>query len=384
MSSFLSNDAESAIMITNTFMVYLSRHFRTRTLVDGVIATAQFRCADARDHLYSLMSLFPIPPGLEPDYTISFEDMCLRFATTMLVSEQNLKTLTLAPDTFVAYNPGKPVPERKDLPSWVPDLSRQGLIQPLVSYTIRPQLFHAGGTAPPDVPVSTDPTGRILRLRGRIVDAVALLGTPLIFFPIPKEEELAGWHDIHGVLTRRSMNWIAECRRVAMSLPSPTPLADLDAAWAATDDRFRRDFYTTLVCGMTGMRDPLPEEMLGMAETYCQHLWSMFTVPGYQASAETLEVLHTHGMLFEGTLQNVSVTRAFCRTAEGRLAQARPTAQTGDVFCVVLGAEVPYLLRPSSEKPGVYKLVGDAYLHGVMQGEALKDSRYETVNILIE
>lgn len=76
--------------------------------------------------------------------------------------------------------------------------------------------------------------------------------------------------------------------------------------------------------------------------------------------------------------------RTFCRTEEGRLSLVRDEAREGDVFCIVLGAEVPFLLRPSPGKAGVYTLVGDSYHHGVMHGEALTDQRYETIDILIE
>jgi hypothetical protein len=43
--------------------------------------------------------------------------------------------------------------------------------------------------------------------------------------------------------------------------------------------------------------------------------------------------------------------------------------QSGDVVVIVSGAEVPLILREAPE--GGYKLVGEAYVDGVMDGEAL-------------
>jgi hypothetical protein len=92
----------------------------------------------------------------------------------------------------------------------------------------------------------------------------------------------------------------------------------------------------------------------------------------------------TYGALIEQSLLGVSGSQRFCRNEEGRLGQVRTEAREGDLFVVIVGAEVPYLLRPDAEKEGVYALIGDAFLLGVMQGEALLDDWYETVDIVIE
>lgn len=42
-------------------------------------------------------------------------------------------------------------------------------------------------------------------------------------------------------------------------------------------------------------------------------------------------------------------------------------AQPGDLICVFDGAQVPSVLRPSHD--GQYKLIGDCYVDGLMEGE---------------
>ena len=46
----------------------------------------------------------------------------------------------------------------------------------------------------------------------------------------------------------------------------------------------------------------------------------------------------------------------------------------GDLFCIIFGCSTPIVLRPFH---GYYKVVGEGYLQGFMDGEALKllDSR---------
>lgn len=53
----------------------------------------------------------------------------------------------------------------------------------------------------------------------------------------------------------------------------------------------------------------------------------------------------------------------------GRLGLAPKTAMPGDIICILFGCSVPVLLR--SRKEGGYTLVGECYLHGVMDGEAV-------------
>jgi hypothetical protein len=55
-------------------------------------------------------------------------------------------------------------------------------------------------------------------------------------------------------------------------------------------------------------------------------------------------------------------------------------AKPGDSVCLVFGADVPFVLRKaptkqSSEKYGrkqCYNLVGECYVHGIMDGERLR------------
>lgn len=41
----------------------------------------------------------------------------------------------------------------------------------------------------------------------------------------------------------------------------------------------------------------------------------------------------------------------------------------GDRVCVCYGVDTPFILRPSPED-GLYTVVGESYVHGLMDGEA--------------
>jgi len=63
-------------------------------------------------------------------------------------------------------------------------------------------------------------------------------------------------------------------------------------------------------------------------------------------------------------------------TRDGRFGLAPLNVHEGDVVCLMLGGEVPLLLRPSVGEPeGKYTFAGECYLHGFMDGEGLVVSR---------
>lgn len=61
--------------------------------------------------------------------------------------------------------------------------------------------------------------------------------------------------------------------------------------------------------------------------------------------------------------------RPYVSTKKRRLGLAPPGVQEGDVICIFYGANVPYVVRFG--RSGVGKLIGDAYVNGIMYGEAL-------------
>lgn len=242
-----------------TYMLFLLRHYRDkgRTLVDSVMATPLFNCSDPRDHLYSLLSLSRVATGIKPDYTVTKEEVCLQFATTCLVYDQNLKVPCLAPHTSFQVE-GQAPPERPDLPSWLPNLTGQGIVKPVATFTARPQAFHVGGSEKPKaVVISGD--GRVLRPRGRFVDKLAGMAGSLISVPLPDDTEIHPKRGLPAKSKKRLINWMRECREVT---------AEGDWGALSLDAGFQCPFAEMLVCGMTGMRDPVPEGVITATQVY--------------------------------------------------------------------------------------------------------------------
>ena len=60
-------------------------------------------------------------------------------------------------------------------------------------------------------------------------------------------------------------------------------------------------------------------------------------------------------------------------TEKGHLGLGRPTCEPGDVICIFHTASTPYILRPVQSNEEVQKstLIGEAYVHGFMDGECV-------------
>ena len=68
--------------------------------------------------------------------------------------------------------------------------------------------------------------------------------------------------------------------------------------------------------------------------------------------------------------------RVFVRSQEKRLFGLGPRGtQLGDLICVLFGCSVPVILRPqidpSGSEPTHYKVIGESYIYGHMDGEAI-------------
>lgn len=63
-----------------------------------------------------------------------------------------------------------------------------------------------------------------------------------------------------------------------------------------------------------------------------------------------------------------SSSRSLIVSKKGYIGLAPMDVKSGDVICVIRGYHMPVVLRPVEAKEGVYLLVGNSYVHGIMDG----------------
>ncbi|KAH7014782.1 heterokaryon incompatibility protein-domain-containing protein [Ilyonectria destructans] len=347
--------------ITAINMIQIYRH--SGTLLDGIVATMFFQCTDPRDHVYSLLSLGAIGPTVQPDYQALVGDVFRQFSIAMLVQGRSLKLLSLAPHKYLFSGPDSQRIE--GLPSWVPDL-RLTKTDVLISYTVRPQAFSAGGHAKPTLSVSEDQ--RLLSCKGRVIDTVNAFSTSLLEMMLADMPELRlSFRTLSDPFPeRRRMRfarWLEGCYHVAFG---NSYSAD---GLAALDPEVTMKFCRTMLCDMDAMRIRLSPKMIAAVPLYIQ--WAIDRAANSDDEMrEHSDILPNYLTTIEESIGRMAMTLKFCVTKNGRFGQLPVTSQPGDSICVLVGGEVPFVIRPTGR--GTYTLVGECYIDGVMDGEALE------------
>ena len=89
--------------------------------------------------------------------------------------------------------------------------------------------------------------------------------------------------------------------------------------------------------------------------------------------------LLSQAQVINGAVMKWCDSRRRGKTERGYVGQFCADAQIGDMICIPLGSAVPFVIRPSVE--GMYNLIGECYVHGIMHGEAFDDPGNEVTDI---
>ncbi|KAH7026620.1 heterokaryon incompatibility protein-domain-containing protein [Microdochium trichocladiopsis] len=355
--TFYADNARPLRSLFNAQIIkVIKRYLESGTLLDCIIATGLFASTDPRDQVYALLSLGSHNASFRADYHLKPAQVCLQFARSTLVEDQNLKCLGIAPHRNVTL-PGVTVPDKRlpGLPSWVPDLTMPVHDDPLASYSIRAPLFRAGGDPRQPVHgyrVRVSDDGKVLHLRGRIVARIDDFATSLTRMPFPTDEDVAPKQGFVQRVRMRYRNWFWQCQALAFpvppespdgppqdassSVPAPPALQQdaeeqpkpptwipltpaqsrQQAHYRSQPQSAKRSFALALLCGSVGMRDPVPLAVLDTFIEYMDFLTDLFTAPSTYVwrteQPELRERLVRHGGLIEAALNGLSMGRKFC------------------------------------------------------------------------
>jgi Heterokaryon incompatibility protein (HET) len=104
-------------------------------------------------------------------------------------------------------------------------------------------------------------------------------------------------------------------------------------------------------------------------------------IPEDEQAFKYYECSIKHSSKMERSIQNMIVNQTFFITEQGYIGIAPLTLHVGDEVWVLFGSRLPFALRPLYTTPGGqnatlhYIFIGDCYVHGIMQGEAM--DRYQ-------
>ena len=328
---------------------------KTRHLEELLCGYRLCLASDPRDKVFALVGIAhgQIAAAYTPDYSKDVLEVYRDLAIRLIIAEQN-------PDALVhcAYIVGSKSPL---LPSWVPDWSQT--LSTNCSPMLNPGTYNAAG--------GTSFKGRLsedldeLFLDGVILNKVEVLGGAWYFGALrdhPKksikrrielnEENL----DMFRQSPRyRSCYWSAFTRAL---------VADRDHTGSRIGQRDLSEVYVTY-------RKYISQCLLSHQVMRRTRYLGEFGVTG-----EYQEILD-----LELAMDYVAYGRTFCLFDDGRAGWVPATAEVGDRVAIFLGATVPILLRP---RDNGYIVLGEAYVHEIMDGQAFEepDVQIETITLI--
>lgn len=367
------------------------------TLLDVLARFQQNGATDPRDCVYGILGLVTEQHGIVVDYTKSAAQLFLETALSIINDQKNLDIIC---QTAWMVSPCSENPH--ELPSWVPDFSA-----PVYSDAHRGILFAQRG----------------IYAAGREYLSAPCRPVNNQFLPVKAVVLGCFSRDYPFRCTRNTFNSVEEYRegleRKIWGLkdhPSPVfgaPFEWLEASglgvdtldgeirYGRTGETTIRAYWRTLLtdCGAYPIKRLSEQEILQTDDAFKSLLGFLNDKLGTSASEEAdgkhvdtekhikKSIKRGHDEvtnetmlgLWESMPKTASTmwfrnyqTRMFLVTENGLYTMVRH-AMVGDTIVSVEGAKVPLILRKQESHDGIetYSLVGTAYVHGYMDGEAL-------------
>ena len=393
----IPNVVKTSVINDARSLIYIKRNWN---LSEVMMSFVNYKATDPRDKVFALLGLVTDDLDIKEwiDYYETPEKVYTKTARYILSrNEDGLALLALA---------GIGLAQRsKKLPTWVPDWSdwsepHQGLA--LDKFSVR---YNASGGRKCNEKILLDLDLDAIRLVGMKVDTVKVT-VKSHMYEKPSLDNKTCSH-------QRLYCWFRECRNLEENY-SFDPYVNLqprkEAFWRAligdrtTSSRpapmsFASNFRAveefllsfslykkshtipSISCDSCLLQPNLPAWKL----RFPQNLFLDFPSdanhhPDFPTDHDSLSKIFD----FFEALTPISAGRRFCVTDRGYMGWVPPYTVSGDLVCIFHGARTPFLLRTETSDKGnhVYKLVGECFFHGMMDGEIFT-SEYKMEDFIV-
>jgi hypothetical protein len=302
---------------------------------------------DPRDRIYGLLGLLTekerekIPVDYSPSITC---EEVLFVATKALVGQHGPNVLSFCQQTGLSAG----------LPSWVPDWTSK--IRPTlgsVSPTLKHNYSASGTTVWEPITINATYYQPILPLRS--VKVSQIVRTASEFKADPNTQ----------TYLRDCKVWLVEIEELLLN----HPCGSSDATNTA-----KQNIWRLPIADMSHGSRAREEEGF-------DHAWKVLTGaihPPPERSEDPDQWVRNESWSYRRAWNNY-FRRPFI-SMEGQPGIGPAHTQNGDVICIFLGGDIPFIIRDNGD--GSYRLIGEAYVHGVMAGEAMEgDTVIETIKL---
>ena len=353
LKSFAAEHALRQVATLHITRDYLSQQSPVNSLFELVRRARTRLASDPRDMIYGLVALAsdvnPLP--FPPTYEITVIRLYEEFAIHVIRQNKNLDIFECC-----TFQPGL-----REHPSWVPDWRDSDF-----SGTINPEKdsFRAAGTSYWDT--STAVVNHSLGVEAICLDQLQNISS---LGPFPNSVGLKTWESDFLPLAKWQQNTIRE----TMEITSLSRLYRSEQErWQAWWRAFIGEMKTDL-----GRATPDDEQLVRSYRKLIDRL-----VNDGPNRKDTVRDRDTFGEIYARALR-MALHRNFCLSLEGRIGWVPRAAQTGDIISLMRGSPVPIIIRPTQQKNS-YLMIGQAYIHGVMDGEAVagKEDQFQRIQLV--
>lgn len=359
-----------------------------------------FQATQAQDYVFGLLGIWKfsqgmkeLPKDMTPDYSRDKEpdfvaQVFTRYSWFIIQDTGDLNILSLVDDVSTR--------QQKCLPSWVPDYSVGFHVHPLAGVP-RPdsehQLWDASKSLPFEVPLQKD--SKKLPVKGFLFDTI---------------EEIAATYS--EIMDQHRINSLLNLLAQYPAEKYPSGGSPVEAFWRTIiKNTFRqhpanieaRDAFQYLIVWHVGNLEDTSDgfeenvntdelsSLFGETKTTIGVISSKYkngtVIPDINTINNTIEQL---GSLDPGSKEKEKLDRDFddiseafriaysCRrlfrTKKNYLGIAAESLEAGDEVWVLAGAAIPLILRPAENGENEWKVIGEAYIHGIMNGEVVKEA----------
>lgn len=327
--------------------MFLSMGYGTSDLAQTLLKHRFKESSDPKDMIYSLIGLSSAhrDPRFVVDYSKSVCQVYTDVVEYVVATTKKLDIICAMPR---GLNPYK-------LPSWVPDWSFHGFGSSLLEHSSKHQ-FSAAGTSEAEANVSSDKA--ILHARGFSIGSITIIGVACGMEDLEDESHaVIALHEWLKLVTGTTGEYIALwegfCRNIMKEKCKPEELKE----WTTKSD-FLPWILGTFVRAMVVAR---PDIRLDDHLTYYKD---------YRADWRSLEEDQVLGMiLLKGVTEMMFGRRIFI--SDSKLLGLGPESIVeGDAIAILLGCQLPMILRPKSDQ---YTYIGEVFVDGYMHGSAITE-----------
>ncbi|KEY74436.1 hypothetical protein S7711_04474 [Stachybotrys chartarum IBT 7711] len=325
-------------------------------------------CSDPHDKLYGLLGFASQDEAalILPDYSkpipTVYEEVTLglmQFAGCL-----DLLSMHLPVDSDAAA-------DERDLPSWVPDWRQDSDAAFLHDIDDRiSSLAHYNATQDSIASVTSPEPGRLV-VRGVVISEIAVLSTD----------------DNH--LDARSLAAFFQSWRDLVGVSKSPSQLYANSKSTTIDDAY----WQTLCCSLIPDRhQPRNDSLLqrttdGSSHRLWYDAWWEWCEKHDCDPAKLMDIKSEYSRaeinVMGGWIStSINMRRLFVSNGPGWIGLVPKDAVQGDVVVLVEGGRVPYIFRPLGTDNSLYQFVGDAYVHGVMDGSEWQSQKVEEMTLV--